>query len=286
MPSERRPERRRRPGAGVWLSTLERGAGPPWVLLHGITANACVWDPVADRLGDRFHVVAVDQRGHGQSDAPAHGYAAADFAADIRGLIEELGAGPAVVVGHSMGARNALVTASRHPDAVAACVAIDFAPAIEPSVFDALDQRIAAAPQVFADEEELSRYLASRYPMFPPDAITRRVTCGYRRRPEGGFAPLADPDAVSAAAKGLREPLEADILAIRAPTLVLRGGASALVSPAAFATFRVLRPDFVFAELAGLSHYVPEEAPERTVAQLEAFDATRSRDAGVMGRMR
>ncbi|MDP3768967.1 MAG: alpha/beta fold hydrolase, partial [Dehalococcoidia bacterium] len=84
MGFDRRAERRRRPGHGIWLSTLERGDGPPCVLLHGITANACVWDPIALRLAERYHVVAVDQRGHGQSDKPEAGYAAADFVADIR----------------------------------------------------------------------------------------------------------------------------------------------------------------------------------------------------------
>ena len=57
------------------------------------------------------------------------------------------------------------------------------------------------------------------------------------------------------------------------------------MSQAALATFRALRPDFTWAELAGVSHYVPEEAPESTLAQLEAFEATRT-NTGVTGRIR
>ena len=57
-------------------------------------------------------------------------------------------------------------------------------------------------------------------------------------------------------------------------------------SVALHTTFRALRPDFSWAELAGVSDYVPEEAPESTLAQLEAFEATRNRNAGVMGRTR
>ena len=286
MPCERAPERCRRPGAGIGLSTVECGEGPPCVLLHGITANARVWDPVAERLARRFHVVAVDQRGHGLSDAPAEGYGPADFAADVRALVDALAAGPAVVVGHSLGARNALVTASRHPEVVAACVAIDFGPAIEPGVFDALDRRIAAAPPVFADDASLRQYLAGRYPTLPPTALDRRMAGGYRRRPDGGLEPRADAGGVAAAARALREALDADVRAIQAPTLVLRGGASAVVSHAAFAAFRALRPDFVFAERAGVSHYVPEEAPDWTIAQLEGFDAIRGSTAAVTGRRR
>lgn len=275
MGFDRRAERRRRPGHGLWLSTLERGDGPPCVLLHGITANACVWDPFALRLAERYRVVAVDQRGHGQSDKPEAGYAATDFVADIRALVEDIGTEPAVVIGHSMGARNALAMAARHPDLVAACVAIDFGPGIEPAVFDALDARIAASPEVFADEDEVRRYLTARYPTTPPDAIARRIAGGYRRRHDGRLVPWADRSAMVAASTGLREPLEGDVLAVRAPTQVLRGGRSWIVSEAAFAGFQALRPDFTFATLAGVSHYVHEEAHEWTVAQWEVFDAAR-----------
>src|SRR5262245_46688680 len=114
MPSDR-AERHRRRGSGVWLSTVERGHGPLLVLLHGITASARVWDPVAERLAARYRVVAVDQRGHGLSEAPEHGYGADEFAHDVQALVEDLDSGPAVVMGHSMGARNALVAAGRHP---------------------------------------------------------------------------------------------------------------------------------------------------------------------------
>lgn len=275
MPSEGGWDRRRRPGHGLTLSALERGSGAPCVLLHGITANARVWDPVGRRLAERYHVVAVDQRGHGQSDAPASEYAAADFVADVRALIEDLGGEPAVVIGHSMGARNALATAARHPDLVAACVAIDFGPGIEPVVFDALDTRIAAGPDAFADEDDVKRYLTTRYPTTPAEAIARRIAGGYRRHPDGRLTPWAGRAQMAQASTGLREPLEKDVLAVRAPTLVLRGGKSWIVSAAAFAAFQALRPDFTFAEAAGVSHYVHEEAHAWTIAQCEAFDAVR-----------
>jgi 2-(acetamidomethylene)succinate hydrolase len=276
MPSDGGWERRRRPGRGVALSTLERGDGPPCVLLHGITANARVWEPVGERLAERYHVVAVDQRGHGQSDKPETGYAAADFVADVRALLADLGGEPALVVGHSMGARNALATAARHPDRVSACVAIDFGPGIEPAVFDALDTRIAAGPDAFADEEAVRRYLTTRYPTTPAEAIARRIAGGYRRVPDGRLVPWAGLAPMAQAATGLREPLEPDVLAVRVPALVLRGSRSWIVSDGAFAAFQALRPDFTFAEAAGVSHYVHEEAPEWTSAQVEAFDAARS----------
>jgi 2-(acetamidomethylene)succinate hydrolase len=282
MPSDR-AERRRRRGSGVWLSTLERGSGPLLVLLHGITANARVWDPVAEALAGRYRVVAVDQRGHGLSETPAGGYGADEFAHDVQALVEDLDDGPVVVMGHSMGARNALVAASRYPGTVVACVAIEFTPGIETPVFDALDQRIATGARRFADLEEVRAYLSARYPTIGPEAVARRMTGGFRTAPGGGVEPLASGPAMVAASRGLRDPFEADVLAIKVPTLVIRGGASAVVSPAAFATLRGMRPDFTFVELPGVSHYLPEEAPGWTVSQFEAFEAAGHLGAGRKG---
>ena len=86
-----------------------------------------------------------------------------------------------------------------------------------------------------------------------------------------------------AASRGLREPFETDVLAIKVPTLILRGGASALVSPMAFASFRAMRPDFTFAELPGVSHYLPEEAPDWIVSQFQAFEAADHLEPGQRG---
>jgi 2-(acetamidomethylene)succinate hydrolase len=282
MPGDRAEAHRRR-GAGVWLATVERGRGPLLLLLHGITANARVWDPVAEALAGRYRVVAVDQRGHGQSEAPERGYGADEFARDVQALVEDLDGGPAVVMGHSMGARNALVAAGRYPGKVLACVAIEFAPGIESAVYDALDRRVATGTRRFADLEEVRAYLAARYPGIPPEAVARRMAGGFRAVPGGGVEPLASRPAMRAASRGLRDPFEADVLAVKVPTLVLRGGASAVVSAAAFAALRALRPDFTFAELPGASHYLPEEAPGWTVAQFEAFERAGHAGAGWKG---
>jgi 2-(acetamidomethylene)succinate hydrolase len=262
---------------------VERGDGPLLMLLHGITANARVWDPIAEALADRYRVVAVDQRGHGLSESPERGYGAEEFAQDIRALVEDLDSGPAVVLGHSMGARNALVAASRHDSAVLACVAIEFTPGIEPHVFDALDERIATGIQRFTSLQEVRAYLAARYRGIPPEAVARRIAGGFRTAPGGGVEPLASGPAMMAASRGLREPFEADVLAIKVPTLIIRGGASAVVSPTAYASLRELRPDFTFAELPGVSHYLPEEAPDWLVSQFEAFEAAGHLEPGQKG---
>jgi pimeloyl-ACP methyl ester carboxylesterase len=89
---------------------------PPLVLLHGGGANAHWWDHIAPAFAERFHVVALDFRGHGDSDRPRELIAGA-FRADLAALLIELGNRPATLVGHSMGAHVALDHATSFPPA-------------------------------------------------------------------------------------------------------------------------------------------------------------------------
>ena len=101
---------------------------------------------MAELLAPRFRIVSIDQRGHGRAAKPASGYAADDYAGDLQPLLKE----KTLLIGHSLGARNALVAGVRYRDKVAAVVAIDFTPHIEPEVFDALDDRVAGGDRVFS----------------------------------------------------------------------------------------------------------------------------------------
>ena len=91
------------------------GDGQPVVLVHGLASNCRIWDLVAPILNRRFRVVAIDQRGHGESFKPDKGYDFATVTADLRGFIEGLGISNPVIVGHSWGADVALEYAVNYP---------------------------------------------------------------------------------------------------------------------------------------------------------------------------
>jgi 2-(acetamidomethylene)succinate hydrolase len=242
------------------LHVRETGAGPLVVFLHGITANAAVWDPVLLALQDGFRVVGVDQRGHGLSDKPTQGYGGEDYARDLLGLVHAMGGAPAIVVGHSLGARNGVVAATLQPELIAGVVAIDFVPFIEDEVLLALETRVKGGDRTFASVDEIVAYLASRYPLMPGDALQRRAAHGYRRVGDV-FHALADPKAMALTAEGLREDLEPAMSSVRKPVLLVRGAESKLVSVAAFERTKQLRPDLPTLVVPGTDHYVPEEAP-------------------------
>ncbi|GGO86876.1 alpha/beta fold hydrolase [Wenjunlia tyrosinilytica] len=122
---------------GVRLATWEFGDGPKAVqggdggsrpcllLLHGLMGRASTWAQTAEWLVPGFRTVALDQRGHGHSDKPDGPYSREAYIRDAETVIEQLGLGPAVVVGHSMGALTAWQLAARRPDLVRGLVLSD-----------------------------------------------------------------------------------------------------------------------------------------------------------------
>jgi pimeloyl-ACP methyl ester carboxylesterase len=101
------------------------GAGPPLILIHATGFLAALWRPIAEQLSLRFRVVAVDQRGHGDSDKPPDGYRFEAFADDLQRLIEELALDRPVVTGHSSGGTTIVAHAGRYPGVVGRAVLIE-----------------------------------------------------------------------------------------------------------------------------------------------------------------
>lgn len=245
----------------VQLCIRDRGRGPAVVMLHGTSANLGVWDRVVELLGADVRTVAVDQRGHGRSEKPDAGYGATEFADDVAGLIRTLACAPAIIVGHSLGARNAVVAAARHAELVAGVVAVDYTPYVESEVLDDLQERVAAGDRPFATRDELVAYLRGRYPLITEDAVERRADYGYG--PAGsGLRPLASPEALTQTVDGLRKDFVDDFVAVGVPVTVVRGELSRIVSAEAMARARSLRPDVRVVELPDVDHYVPEERPD------------------------
>jgi pimeloyl-ACP methyl ester carboxylesterase len=125
--SSNAPTDRTVPGDGVSLHARDWGGdGTPVVLLHGLASNARIWDGVAQRLaGAGRRVVALDQRGHGESEQPAGGYDFATVCRDLAAAVAALGLQLPVLVGHSWGANVALQYAAERSEAVAGLVLVD-----------------------------------------------------------------------------------------------------------------------------------------------------------------
>ena len=106
------------------------GAGPGILLIHGLSNTAWAWTPVARRLRGARHVIAMDLRGHGLSDAPTEGYTAATFSGDVLAVAEGSGLLEAaddqvVIAGHGFGAIVAAWAAAEMGERCAGLVLVD-----------------------------------------------------------------------------------------------------------------------------------------------------------------
>lgn len=254
----------------ITLNVRETGTGPLMLFFHGITANSAVFAPLMAALSDRFTTIAVDQRGHGRSDKPDAGYEAVDYADDIAALIRTLDRGPAILIGHSLGSRNSVTAAARHPELIRSVVAIDFTPYIEDEVFDALEGRVNAGDQSFDDLAAVEAYLSNRYPNIPAPAIKVRAESGYHEV-DGKLRPLASASAMAQTAKGLRADLVPVYRQVTRPVMVMRGAESKLVTAAALAKTSALRPDLPVVVVPGADHYVNETGEEITIKAIRNF---------------
>jgi len=100
------------------------GTGTPIVALHGLFSRGATFSPLAKALAGRHRLIAVDQRGHGQSDKPED-YSRAAFVEDIATLIGKVGLGPVILLGHSLGGLNSYQLAAKHPELVKALIIED-----------------------------------------------------------------------------------------------------------------------------------------------------------------
>ena len=107
------------------LAYSDEGQGPPVVFLHAFPLNRTMWEPQVAALSDRYRVVTIDLRGHGESDAPMWRYTLDQFADDVHGLLEHLGIARATFVGLSMGGYILFALYRKHPEPFQALVLAD-----------------------------------------------------------------------------------------------------------------------------------------------------------------
>jgi pimeloyl-ACP methyl ester carboxylesterase len=240
---------------------------PPMVLLHGFMAHARTWDLFAPELARDYRVLAVDQRGHGDSD-PAAEYGPELYVRDLEGFVRALHLPPFVLVGMSMGGRNAMLYAARHPELVQRLVIVDIGPEAPPPLPPRPDA--PQDPGVFDSPQQVADFLRALDP-YPPEEYRQRVAAhSVRRREDGKY--------VWKWHEGLLwgpSPVEGDywdtLRAIQCPTLVVRGAESPILPrEMAERMVRALR-DGRLVEIPRAGHAVQEDNAPALVAAVREF---------------
>jgi esterase len=253
---------------GLRLNYVDWGeAGrPPMVLLHGFSAQARYWDGFAIHLRDAYHVYALDQRGHGDSD-PAETYGAVAAFDDLSGVVDQLGLAPVIMVGLSMGGRNAMYFASKRPDLVRKLVVLDIGPEISKKAAEAPSG--PPEPDVWESIEQAAQHLLRANP-YPGIHYYRWVVShSLRTRPEGGLVWAWHPSIK------LRRGPDMDwwaiLRAITTPTLVLRGAESRVLDRDVAERMARELPNGRLVEIPRAVHTLHEDNPDAVLAALKDF---------------
>ncbi len=261
---------------GIRIHLVEAGIGPPVLLLHGFPEFWYSWRHQLPALAAAgYRAVAQDLRGYNESDKPpgVENYRSSKLVTDVGGLIEQLRAGPAVVVGHDWGGVLAWLLVMRRPDLVRALVVMN-----------------APHPATFLNELPHARqFLRSWYMFFfqlPwfPEALLRFQDFGmlghtFRARPRHpqAFTPadvrrykeaLAKPGALTAAinyyraAFRYRRDAESSLRPVRGPALVIWGDRDSYLNPHVLDGLPRWAPDARLVRIPDASHWVQNDAPE------------------------
>jgi esterase len=247
-------------------------AAPPLVLLHAYTHNARTWDTVARGMLDRYRVLALDQRGHGETEWAAE-HAPERFVEDIEALAAALDLDRFDLVGFSVGGHSGYPFAARHPEMVGRLVLVETVPDLSPGAREFVRAWLDQA-EVFADPEAAVRSARALTPRAPEEELRHWVVTNLFRRDGGGWIRRYDPVLRSANPPTIRPDaatLWATMPRLACPTLVVRGAESELFPRDMAERMARAIPNGDLLDVPNAGHWVPLDNPRGFLGRLREF---------------
>ncbi len=237
---------------------------PPALLLHGGGQTRHAWSGTAASLAaEGYYAIALDQRGHGESDWHPEGHYAFDFyARDVQDIVQQIGRAP-VLVGASLGGIASLIACHRSEEDIATgLVLVDIATQMERGGLVRIFEFMRGAPDGFASLDDAAEAVAAYQPHRerPPD--TRGLEKNLRRGDDGRWRWHWDPRFIEHRGPHLVEdPTRRTLLddaarALRIPTLLVRGRMSDVLSAEGAQAFLALAPHAKLADITNAGHMV------------------------------
>ena len=241
----------------------------PMVLLHGLRSFAHDWDGVSREFSDRYRVIAVDQRGRGDSDwDPELNYHTRSYVSDLEQLVDQLGLERFVLIGHSMGGANTMVYASQHPDRVVAAVVEDMGPrtAAPSTGGNRIARELENTPMEFASWAEAQAMWREQRPLISEEAMRLRLENTLKELPGGKITWKYDLRGIMKAMQDRDPARQVDlwphVRGLHCPTLVLRGAMSDVLSGETAAEMAKANPNVRWAEVPNATHYIHDDNVE------------------------
>lgn len=259
---------------------------PPLLLVHGGRDHARNWDWTAQALRDDWHVIAIDHRGHGDSEWVSDGnYSASDMVYDIAQLVHQLDLAPVTIVAHSMGGQVCLRYAGIYPEMVCKLVAIEglgpspavisklFAKPYRERVREWIEKKRASAgriPRKYATIGDALARMREENTYLTADQAEHLTIHGVNRNEDGTFSWKFDPHLNNWPVETGYEELNSVWEAITCPTLLLYGANSWASNPETDGRLRSFSTASVI-EFENAGHWLHHDQFDRFVATLRAF---------------
>ena len=259
-----------------WGDTRTRHAV---IMLHGYAETSEAWSDTAQDLAREFRVIAIDQRGHGQSArATDRDYTRATQMEDLESIIEGLGQRSVTLIGHSMGGANAICYAAEHPEMVTALVVVETAPEVLRSGIETI-RRLLASGSSFTSLDDAVESFRKFFPYATTEQIERRVRASLTVNDDGvyvwDFDPILrdptsrppDPDPGQRRLSDLWDCADR----VQCPTMIVRGSETDMLTPEAIQRLhrRVSGSRVSLIEDAG--HSVPTDQPAALSLNIREF---------------
>ncbi|MCB1744249.1 MAG: alpha/beta hydrolase [Gammaproteobacteria bacterium] len=256
---------------GLRLHYLDYGGEgkPPMLFVHGGAASGHWFDFVAADFIDRYHVLALDQRGHGDSEwAVPPDYRYATYAADLAGFMDALNLQDVTLVGHSMGGMVSLCCTAHHPGDIGRLVVIDSTMRMTPERVANLRQVGERGGRMHTDRASFESHFRLRPAgtRASPAVVRHLAALSGRRYEDGGWRHKFDR-----AVYATREAIDGFDLwgAVRVPAAVIAGGESDRISDEIEQQIRERQPGLMLQRVPGAGHHVTLDNPPGFVEALE-----------------
>jgi pimeloyl-ACP methyl ester carboxylesterase len=224
---------------GLKLHYVEHGdrRNPSFLCLHGVSMHGHSWDTLAAQISDRYHVLALTARGHGDSER-ADGYQGMAYVEDTAAFIEATGSAPAVVCGLSLGGGVSLGLAALNPDKVAKLIVVDAGPRSNPEGSERITRAFATSPTEMESVEEAMEACRRGLGVIPESELRHYAVHATVQGEDGKLRWKIDPkirqqrvetgtsEGSEASAQEQENLLWAACAAIKCPTLIIRGSHS------------------------------------------------------------
>ena len=257
---------------GLVLNCLDYGGAgkPPMLFVHGGSAHAHWWDFVAPAFAGDFHVLALDQRGHGHSQwSKEWEYGSGHYVSDLERIIDSWGLGAPILIGHSMGAHNVLVYAARNSAKLRAIAAIDTPPDYTERAVAFLRTVAEKPPRRFTSFEDAvkSFKVLPRETLARPEILEHIARHSYKQLPDGNWTHKLDRRTL------IREPLTVweSLGQIGCPALIVKVADSPLLSVEMAQKMVARMPRGRLAVISDSYHHAMLDNPRGLIAALKSF---------------